>query len=40
MRDHPLTVFVPGLGLNDDAWKAVRAELVGPAVVVLLPSLG
>lgn len=40
MSEHPLTVFVPGLGLNDATWEAVRAELAGPATVVLLPSLG
>jgi pimeloyl-ACP methyl ester carboxylesterase len=36
----PLVVFVPGLGLDVDAWQAVRDELEGPSVVVLLPSLG
>lgn len=38
--DHPLVAFVPGLGLDADAWKAVRHELEAPSVVVLLPSLG
>lgn len=38
--DHPLVVLVPGLGLGADAWKAVRDELQGPSIVVLLPSLG
>jgi pimeloyl-ACP methyl ester carboxylesterase len=38
--DHPLVVFVPGLGLGADEWTAVRDQLSGPSVVVLLPSLG
>ncbi len=38
--DHPLVAFVPGLGLDDDEWRAVREDLEGPSVVVLLPSLG
>ena len=37
---HPLIAFVPGLGLNADEWNAVRDEVEGMNVVVLLPSLG
>jgi pimeloyl-ACP methyl ester carboxylesterase len=38
--DHPLVALVPGLGLDADEWNAVRDELAGSSVVVLLPSLG
>jgi pimeloyl-ACP methyl ester carboxylesterase len=36
----PLVVFVPGLGLDGRAWAAVRRELAGDSLVVLVPSMG
>lgn len=35
-----VVVFVPGLGLNERSWQAVRHTLGGQSFVVLLPSLG
>lgn len=35
-----MVVFVPGLGLDGRAWTAVRRELVGDSVVVVVPSMG
>jgi len=36
----PLIVLVPGLGLDDRAWVAVRRRLANRVRTVLLPSLG
>lgn len=38
--ERPLVVFVPGLGLDADAWQAARDLLLDPSIVVLLPSMG
>ncbi len=38
--DNALVVFVPGLGLNADEWKRVRARLDEPGLVMILPALG
>lgn len=35
-----MVVLVPGLGLDTRAWTAVRAQLIGPSMVVTLPSMG
>lgn len=40
MLNPPLLVFTPGLGLNGDEWRSVRAELRAPSLVLLLPSIG
>lgn len=35
-----VVVFVPGLGLDGTAWTAVRRELTGDSLVVVVPSMG
>jgi pimeloyl-ACP methyl ester carboxylesterase len=39
-RQRPLTVLVPGLGLDDRAWAFVRDQLHRPVRTVFLPALG